>query len=70
MNAVILRMIAYFALPVLGMFFAWASTAVPGVAWDAAAQTVTIELPALVGGLVSGIGVAAAVFAVWGNKER
>jgi hypothetical protein len=70
MNPLILRMIAYFALPVLGALAAWLATAVPGVSWDAVTQTVTIRLEALVGGLAGGVGIAATVFALWGNKSR
>ena len=68
MNAVYLRVLSYIALPMLGALFAALSNVVAGVTYDAASQIVTINLQTLVGSMVSGGVVAAAIFAKWGQK--
>ena len=68
MNAVYLRVLSYIALPMLGALFAAMSNAVAGVTYDAASQIVPINLQTLVGSMVSGRVVAAAIFATWGQK--
>ena len=60
MNPVYIRVILYFLAPVLAML--------PGVEYDAATQTVILQLDTIAVGLAGAGVVAAGVFAKWGKK--
>ncbi|MAN98199.1 hypothetical protein [uncultured Roseovarius sp.] len=60
MNPVYFRVILYFIAPLVAL--------VPGIVYDANAQTVTIDLEAAATGLAVAGAAVAAMFAKWGKK--
>ena len=61
MNPVYIRMVIYFIAPIIAM--------VPGVTYDASAQTVILDLNTIALGIAGSAAFTGAVFAKWGNKS-
>ena len=61
MNAVWIRFAVYAILPAV-------AAVLPGVVYDAAAQTLTIDIETAIMGFAGGMAAAAGVLQIWGKK--
>lgn len=61
MNIVWLRFLIYAIVPAM-------AATLPGVAYDAAAQTLTIDIETAIIGFSGGLAAAAGVLQIWGKK--